>query len=90
MSQLCHVQTLILQEEAHRSCAVKCVQAKPAAGVSAAAVKDLRAKSGAGMMECKKALVEADGDFDKVPDSNPLHTKRTEAAPPSPVYCSHV
>ncbi len=34
-------------------------------GIKAADVKNLREKTGAGMMECKKALVEADGDFDK-------------------------
>jgi len=34
-------------------------------GISAQAVKELREKTGAGMMECKKALVEADGDFEK-------------------------
>ncbi len=34
-------------------------------GVSAAEVKRLREKTGAGMMDCKKALVEADGDFEK-------------------------
>ncbi|NOZ07677.1 MAG: translation elongation factor Ts [FCB group bacterium] len=34
-------------------------------GISAAAVKDLRARTGAGMMDCKKALVEADGDTEK-------------------------
>jgi len=33
--------------------------------VTAADVKRLREKTGAGMMDCKKALVEADGDFDK-------------------------
>ncbi|MDP3508217.1 MAG: translation elongation factor Ts [Candidatus Melainabacteria bacterium] len=33
--------------------------------VSASMVKDLREKSGAAMMDCKKALVEALGDFDK-------------------------
>jgi elongation factor Ts len=33
--------------------------------VSAAAVKDLREKTGAGMMECKKALQEANGDYEK-------------------------
>ncbi len=33
--------------------------------ISAADVKKLRDKTGAGMMDCKKALVEADGDFDK-------------------------
>lgn len=32
--------------------------------ISAALVKDLRERTGAGMMECKKALVEADGDID--------------------------
>jgi elongation factor Ts len=35
------------------------------ANFSAADVKKLRDATGAGMMECKKALEEADGDFDK-------------------------
>jgi elongation factor Ts len=35
------------------------------AEISAASVKDLRDRTGAGMMECKKALAEAGGDFDK-------------------------
>ena len=35
------------------------------AEISAAAVKELRERTGAGMMECKKALSEANGDFDK-------------------------
>ncbi len=33
--------------------------------ISASMVKDLREKSGAAMMDCKKALVEATGDFEK-------------------------
>jgi elongation factor Ts len=33
--------------------------------ISPALVKELREKTGVGMMECKKALVEADGDLDK-------------------------
>jgi len=33
--------------------------------VTAAEVNKLRKSTGAGMMDCKKALVEADGDFDK-------------------------
>lgn len=33
--------------------------------ISAKLVKELREKSGAGMMDCKKALVEAEGDMDK-------------------------
>ncbi len=32
--------------------------------ISAAMVKELRERTGAGMMECKKALVETDGDLD--------------------------
>jgi len=32
--------------------------------ITAALVKELRERTGAGMMECKKALVEADGDID--------------------------
>ena len=35
------------------------------ASISAALVKDLRDRTGLGMMECKKALKEADGDIDK-------------------------
>ena len=33
--------------------------------VTAAQVNELRKKTGAGMMDCKKALVEADGDMEK-------------------------
>ncbi len=35
------------------------------ANITAADVKRLRDATGAGMMDCKKALEEADGDFDK-------------------------
>src|SRR5919206_3536350 len=35
------------------------------AEISAAMVKDLREKTGAGMMDCKKALAEVGGDFGK-------------------------
>ncbi len=35
------------------------------ANISAADVKKLRDTTGAGMMDCKKALTEAEGDFDK-------------------------
>ncbi|MGE0713398.1 MAG: translation elongation factor Ts [Planctomycetota bacterium] len=38
------------------------------AQISAALVKQLRDKTGAGMGECKKALVETDGDIDKAVD----------------------
>jgi len=34
------------------------------AAISAALVKELRERTGAGMMECKKALVETDGDLE--------------------------
>lgn len=33
--------------------------------ITAAMVKELREKTGAGMMDCKKALAEVDGDMDK-------------------------
>lgn len=36
--------------------------------VTAALVKQLRDKTGAGMMDCKKALMETDGDIDKAID----------------------
>ena len=35
------------------------------AEISASAVKELRERTGVGMMDCKKALAEAGGDFDK-------------------------
>ncbi len=38
------------------------------AEITAAAVKDLREKSGAGMMDCKKALTEANGDMEAAMD----------------------
>ncbi|MBR3722858.1 MAG: elongation factor Ts [Selenomonadaceae bacterium] len=38
------------------------------AAISAAMVKELREKTGAGMMDCKKALTETDGDMDKAVD----------------------
>jgi len=36
--------------------------------VSTDMIKDLREKTGAGMMECKKALTESNGDFEKAVD----------------------
>jgi elongation factor Ts len=36
--------------------------------ISTVMIKDLREKTGAGMMECKKALTECDGDFEKAID----------------------
>ena len=36
--------------------------------ITAAEVKKLRDATGAGMMDAKKALTEADGDFDKAVD----------------------
>ena len=36
--------------------------------ISAASVKELREKTGAGMMDCKKALVESEGDMERASD----------------------
>ena len=38
------------------------------AEITAALVKELREMTGAGMMECKKALTEAEGDIEKAVD----------------------
>src|SRR5579875_436232 len=51
---------------------------KDMAEITAAMVKDLREKSGAGMMDCKKALAEANGDMDAAIDW--LRTKGLAAA----------
>jgi elongation factor Ts len=48
------------------------------ATISASAVKDLREKTGVGMMDAKKALEEAGGDFEKAVDI--LRTKGLSAA----------
>ncbi|MFD1788595.1 translation elongation factor Ts [Sphingomonas floccifaciens] len=48
------------------------------ADITASMVKDLREKSGAGMMDCKKALAETDGDVDAAMDW--LRTKGLAAA----------
>lgn len=39
-----------------------------AQAIAAAQVRQLREETGAGMMECKKALVECEGDFDRARD----------------------
>ena len=36
--------------------------------ITAALVKELREKTGAGMMDCKKVLTETNGDIDKAID----------------------
>ena len=46
--------------------------------ISASMVKELREKTNAGMMDCKKALTETQGDFDKAVDW--LRTKGLSAA----------
>ncbi|MEE8534168.1 MAG: elongation factor Ts, partial [Alphaproteobacteria bacterium] len=38
------------------------------ATIAAAQVKELRDKTGAGMMDCKKALIETDGDMEAAVD----------------------
>ena len=38
------------------------------AQITAGLVKELRERTGAGMMDCKKALTETDGDIDKAID----------------------
>jgi elongation factor Ts len=44
--------------------------------INASMVKELRDRSGAGMMECKRALVETDGNIEKAIE----HLRKTGAA----------
>lgn len=54
------------QKEQHAAAeAEKPVEKVAAVAVSAALVKQLREETGAGMMDCKKALAETDGDMEK-------------------------
>ena len=48
------------------------------AEITASAVKELREKTGAGMMDCKKALGESGGDFGKAEEY--LRTKGLASA----------
>ena len=54
--------------------------------ISASMVKELRNSTGAGMMDCKKALVEADGDMAKAIDI--LREKGLPGGEESIPYCS--
>ena len=47
--------------------------------ISAKLVKELRERTGAGMMDCKKALTETDGDIDKAIDYLPKKADRIAA-----------
>ena len=47
--------------------------------ISASDVKKLRDMTGAGMMDCKKALVEAEGDFDKAVENLRLKGQKLSA-----------
>jgi len=49
------------------------------ADITASMVKELREMTGAGMMECKKALVEADGDLERAVDVLRTHGLATVA-----------
>ncbi|XP_073122687.1 polyprotein of EF-Ts, chloroplastic isoform X2 [Henckelia pumila] len=57
--------TSIKQEPAAASETIETTETPPKAVVSAALVKQLREESGAGMMDCKKALAETGGDLEK-------------------------
>ena len=48
--------------------------------ITAAMVGELRAKTDAPMMECKKALTEADGDMTKAEDIQTPHGKAISTA----------
>lgn len=63
--------------------------------VSAADVKRLRELTQAGMMDCKKALEEADGDFDKAVEILRIHgakgvNKRAERTASNGLVTSHI
>ena len=43
--------------------------------ITAGMVKELRERTGAGMMDCKKALTESNGDFEKAIEVNAIAEK---------------
>ncbi len=63
--------------------------------ITAADVNKLRQETGAGMMDCKKALTEADGDFDKAKEFLRKHgqkiaNKRADNATAEGIVLAHV
>ena len=58
------------------------------AEITAAMVRDLRDKTGAGMMDCKKALIEAGGDMEAAVDW--LRTKGRPLADDGKPWCMFV
>ena len=51
------------------------------AAVTAAMVKELREMTGAGMMDCKKALASTDGDMEKAVDFLREKGRQAESPP---------
>ncbi|WP_460915596.1 translation elongation factor Ts [Spirosoma areae] len=63
--------------------------------ITAADVNKLRQETGAGMMDCKKALTEADGDFDKAKEilrkqGQKIADKRADNATAEGIVLAHV
>src|SRR5213596_909293 len=63
--------------------------------ISAQDVNKLRQETGAGMMDCKKALTEADGDFEKAKEILRKHgqkiaDKRADNATAEGIVLAHV
>ena len=56
------------------------------AEITAALVKELRERTGQGMMECKKALVAAEGDIEKAIDDM---RASGDACQPCNACCKH-
>ena len=54
------------------------------ANITASMVADLRAKTGAGMMDCKKALTEAGGDMEKAIEA--VIDRRSGVSPQEKIY----
>ena len=57
------------------------------ANITAAEVNKLRKMTGAGMMDCKKALVETEGDFEK---AIKYLTRAIELVPDDPIMLEHL
>jgi elongation factor Ts len=70
-------------------------EAGPVLNITSAMVKELRDKTGAGMMDCKEALAASDGDFEKAIDylrkkGMSAATKRSSKAAKDGVITSYI
>ncbi len=55
--------------------------------ITAAMIKELRERTGAGMMDCKKILTETNGDMDLAIEDNLVWSMAVDQGPQTRAHC---